>query len=71
MTYEVEFLQDGKVLDRFSFEASTPHAFKQELARIRSAFQQRRPGAKQIMSVTAPHPADATLPNKPNPEIAR
>ena len=63
MLYTVEFLQDGTVLDRFTFRASSPVAIKQELARIRSEFRARRPGAKEIMSVQRL----AILPMRQNP----
>jgi hypothetical protein len=53
MLYEVKFLKDGQVLDRFTFEAATPRSLKRELTRIRSEFRARRPGAKEIMSVQA------------------
>jgi hypothetical protein len=51
--YTVAFLKEGKVVDRFLFTADSLDAFKKELVRIRSEFRRRRPGLKEVMSVTS------------------
>ena len=53
MLYEVDFLKEGEVLDRFTITANTPLELKVELARIRLRFHSARPDAKELMSVTA------------------
>jgi len=51
--YTVAFLKEGKVVDRFLFTADSLDAFKKELVHIRSEFRRRRPGLKEVMSVTS------------------
>jgi len=51
--YSVTFLKNGEAVDRFVFTATNLDTFKKELARIRSEFRQRRPGLKEVMSVTS------------------
>jgi len=51
--YTVAFIRDGAVVDRFVFRAADLSVFKRELARIRAEFRQRRPGLKEVMSVTS------------------
>ena len=59
MVYTVAFLKDGAVIDRFVFTATGYPEFKKELTRVRSEFRARRPGSKEIMSVTTIHEEDA------------
>jgi hypothetical protein len=53
MVYTVAFLKDGGVIDRVVFTAAGYPEFHRELARVRSDFRSRRPGFKEIMSVTS------------------
>jgi len=58
MVYTVAFLKDGGVIDKFVFTATGHPEFHRELARVRSDFRVRRPGLKEIMSVTSVYDED-------------
>lgn len=49
------------MVDRFVFTAGNLVEFKKELARIRSEFRQRRPGLKEVMSVTSVRGGSETI----------
>ena len=53
MVYTVAFLKDGGVIDKFVFTATGYPEFHKKLARVRFDFRLRRPGLKEIMSVTS------------------